>query len=155
MPLKHFKFFFFLFAICLFSCSSRSIQSSAKVNYLASKDGTITMRAIGVGENQQAAIADAEKNAFEVLFFRGLPGSEQKIALIGTNEITEKQKNQIYFDNLFAGQRYKTFLMSSISSSNVINVKGGGKSISVDVEINVAALRRDLEQNSVIRKFGF
>ena len=99
MQPKHTKILFSLFAIIfLFSCSNKSIPSSAKVNYLTSRDGTITMRAIGTGENQQAAITDAEKNAFEVLFFRGLPESEQKVALIGTKEIEEKQKHQIYFD---------------------------------------------------------
>lgn len=156
MQPKHTKILFSLFAIIfLFSCSNKSIPSSAKVNYLTSRDGTITMRAIGTGENQQAAITDAEKNAFEVLFFRGLPESEQKIALIGTNEIEEKQKHQTYFDKFYKDQRYKTFLMSSIPTANATNIKGGSKSIAVDVKINVTALRKDLEQNNVIRKFGY
>jgi len=156
MYIKHTNNLCYLFAILfLFGCSNKSIPSSAKVNYLSSIDGTITVRAIGVGENQLAAIADAEKNAFEVLFFRGLPESEQKVALIGSNEIEENQKYQTYFDRFYKDQRFKSFLMSSIPTAKATNIKGGSKSIAVDIKINVIALRKDLEQNNVIRKFGY
>lgn len=152
MQLKHTRILLSFLAITfLFSCSHKSMPSTAKVNYLSSSDGTITMRAIGIGANKDAAISDAEKNAFEVLFFRGLPESEQKIALIGTNETEEKQKHQTYFDKFYKDQRYKTFLMSSIPTTELSN----NKSIAVDVKINVTALRRDLEQNNIIRKFGY
>jgi hypothetical protein len=33
--------------------------------------------------------------------------------------------------------------------------KGGKKNISVDVKINLVSLRKDLEENNIIRKFGF
>lgn len=77
-------------------CSMKTLPT-AEVNYLSGKEGTITMRAIGIGSNQEDAIVDAEKNAFNVIFFRGLPESEQKIALIGTNETEEKRKEQGLF----------------------------------------------------------
>ena len=54
------------------SCSYKTIPT-AEVNYLSSKEGTITMRAIGNGLNSEDAINDAEKNAINVLLFRGLP----------------------------------------------------------------------------------
>jgi hypothetical protein len=138
-------------------CSIKTlpIGEVAEVNYLSGKEGTITMRAIGIGTNQEDAIIDAEKNAFNVIFFRGLPESEQKIALIGTNEIIEKEKNKDYFNKLYKEKRYKTFVMSSIATSDLIKHKGGKKSIAIDVKINLVALRKDLEQNNIIRKFGF
>ncbi len=137
-----------------FGCSRKTIPT-AEVNFLSGSDGTITMRAIGIGANQEDAIIDAEKNAFNVLFFRGLPESEQKIALIGTNEAEEKGKHKDYFDIFYKDKRYKTFVMSSIPTSDLIKHKGGKKSISVDVKINLVALRKDLEQFNVIRKFGY
>ncbi|HAN37489.1 MAG TPA: hypothetical protein DCQ29_01185 [Chitinophagaceae bacterium] len=155
MDLRYTKIFFLFAIIFLLSCNRKSIPSSSKVNYLTSKDGSITMRSIGIGENQEAAIADAEKNAFDVLFFRGLPESEQKIALIDTDEIKEKQKHQSYFENFYKYKRYKTFLMSSIPVASLTNIKGGLKSIAVDIKINITALRKDLEQNDIIRKFGY
>jgi len=137
-----------------YSCS-RKVLPTAEVNYLSSNDGTVSMRAIGIGSNQENAITDAEKNAFNVIFFRGLPESEQKIALIGTNETVEKEKHKDYFEKFYKGKRYKTFVMSSIPTSDLIKYKGGEKSISVDIKVNLVALRKDLEQNNIIRKFGF
>jgi len=136
-------------------CSRKTIPTSAEVNYLTGKDGTITMRAIGVSSNQEDAIFDAIKNTFEVIFFRGLPESEQKTALIGTNEVEEKAKHKTYFDKFYNEQRYKSFVMSSIPTTSLIKSKGGKKSIGVDVKINLTALRNDLVQNNIIRKFGF
>lgn len=136
------------------SCSNKIIPT-AEVNFLSGSDGTITMRAIGIGTNQEDAIIDAEKNAFNVLFFRGLPESEQKIALIGTNETEEKGKHKDYFDKFYKDKRYKSFVMSSIPTSDLIKHKGGKKSISIDVKINLVALRKDLEQFNIIRKFGY
>jgi hypothetical protein len=128
---------------------------SSEVNYISGKEGTIIMRAIGIGINEEDAIIDAEINAFNVLLFRGLPESEQKIALIGTNESNEKEKHKDYFNNFYIDKRYKTFMMSSIPTSNLTRHKGGKKSISVDVKINLVSLRKDLEENNIIRKFGF
>jgi hypothetical protein len=135
-------------------CSMKTLPT-AEVNYLSGKEGTITVRAIGVGSNQEEAIIDAEKNVFNVIFFRGLPESEQKIALIGTNESEEKEKNKDYFNKFYKDKRYKTFVMSSISTSDLTKHKGGKKSIAVDIKINLVSLRKDLEQNNIIRKFGF
>ena len=76
-------------------CSVKNLPTF-EVNYISGKEGTITMRVIGVGLNQEDAMVDAEENAFNVIFFRGLPESEQKNALIGTNETEEKGKNKDY-----------------------------------------------------------
>lgn len=135
-------------------CSMKTLPT-AEVNYLSGKEGTITMRAIGIGSNQEEAIIDAENNVFNVIFFRGLPESEQKIALIGTNEREEKEKNKDYFNKFYKDKRYKTFVMSSIPTSDLTKHKGGKKSIAVDIKINLVALRKDLEQNNIIRNFGF
>ena len=135
-------------------CGIKALPS-AEVNYLSAEDGTLTTRAIGIGKNKEEAIIDAEKNVFNVLFFRGLPASEQKIALIGTNETEEKEKNKEYFNKFYKDKRYKSFVISSNPKSELTRHKGGKKSIAVEVKINLVALRKDLEQNNIIRKFGF
>jgi hypothetical protein len=137
-----------------YSCSKKTLPTS-EVNYLSGNDGTITMRAIGNGTNQQEAISEAEKNVINVLFFRGLPESEQKIALIGTNESEEIEKHKQYFEKFYTQKRYKTFIMSSIPVSDFAKQNGGAKSLALDVKVNLVALRKDLEQNNIIRKFGF
>lgn len=140
--------------VILSSCSKKSFPS-AEVNFLSNKEGTICMKAIGIGINQENAIIDAEKNAFNVIFFRGLPQSEQKTPLIGTNETEEILKHADYFDKFYKGKRYKTFIMSSFPTSNLVKRKGGEKYIAINVTINLVALRTDLEQNNIIRKFGY
>ncbi len=138
----------------IYSCSKKITTSSATVTYIASSDGTITMNAVGIGKNKDAAIFDAEKNAFEVLFFRGLPNSEEKIALIGTNEAEIKENNKVYFEKFYDEKRYKTFLMMSSPTTNITKM-GSNKKIQLQIQVNVAALRKDLEGNNIIRKFGY
>ncbi|MDX6188396.1 hypothetical protein SGQ83_03465 [Flavobacterium sp. Fl-318] len=137
-----------------YSCSQKILPTS-EVNYVSGNAGTITMRTIGNGSNEMEAISEAEKNAINVLLFRGLPESEQKSALVGTHESEEIEKHKTYFEKFYTQKRYKTFFMSSIPVSDFAKQKGGAKSLTLDVKVNLAALRTDLEQNNIIRKFGF
>lgn len=138
------------------SCSPKvqTTSYSAEVNFLYKEaQGTIAVKSTGYGKNQVNAVADAQKNAFKVLLFKGIPGSELNIPLI-ENEIEANSKHSDYFNKLFDEGYYKSFMMSSTESSNLINMKGT-KKISVDIKINYNSLRKDLEQNQLIRKFGY
>ena len=146
---------FAFFAISLFFNACRTIYPSAEVNYLSGDENTVMVRAVGIGVNKEKAILDAEQKVFEVLFFRGLPQSTQKRPLIGSNETEEKAKHKKYFDEFYDKQRYRSFIMSSIPVSDLAKYKEGQKMISVDVKVNLSALRRDLESFNVIRKFGY
>jgi hypothetical protein len=59
-----------------------------------------------------------------------------------------------YFTEFFDEFKYRNFVMSSIESSAPMRVKGG-KKITVDIKINYNSLRKELEQNQIIRKFGY
>lgn len=143
-----------LIVTSLFSCKSTPSSYSAEVSFISKEEqGTITVRSYGFGKNQTDAVTDAQKNAFNVLLFKGIPGTELNIPLI-ENENEAKSKHTSYFRNLFDYAYYKSFMMSSTESSNLIKIKGN-KKISVDVKINYNSLRKDLEQNQVIRKFGY
>ena len=131
----------------------KTSYTASGFNYLSGTEQTISVRATGVGKNQEAAIINAEQKVFDVLLFRGFPESNQKIPMIGNDESAEKAKNNNYFDSFIVGKRYKSFIMSSVLSSELKNVKNG-KSVTVDLKINLSALRNDLETFGVIRKFG-
>jgi hypothetical protein len=127
---------------------------SGEVNFLyKDAQGTITVKSTGYGKNQSDAVIDAQKNAFKVLLFKGIPGTELNVPLI-ENENDAISKHAAYFKKFFDEGNYKTFMMSSTESSNLIKMKGT-KKITVDVKINYNSLRKDLEQNQLIRKFGF
>ena len=138
----------------LHSCSPKLQPYSGEVNFLYKEaQGTIAVKSTGYGKNQSDAVMDAQKNAFKVLIFKGLPGTELNVPLI-ENENDAKSKHADYFKKFFDEGNYKTFMMSSTESSNLIKMKGT-KKITVDVKINYNSLRKDLEQNQLIRKFGF
>lgn len=140
--------------ILLSSCSNRSLPSTY-VNYIGGGNGLITVRSIGVGKNLDDVIENAEENSIKVLLFRGIPQSEQKLPLVGTNESEIIEKHQNYFNKFFEQKRYKTFIMSSVKTSDLVNHKNNLKSLSLDITINLKALRQDLETNGIIQKFGF
>jgi hypothetical protein len=136
------------------NCSQKIIPFSAEVNFL-NKDaqGTIEVISFGYGSDFESAIIDAEKNAFKVLLFRGIPGTELNVPLIN-NELEAKTKNKEYFNNFFEEGYYKTFIMTSNVSSDLIKLKGS-KKLSVNLKINYNSLRKNMEQNNIIKKFGF
>jgi hypothetical protein len=131
--------FLFVITLGLQSCSPKLQPYSAEVNFIYKEaTGTIAVKSTGYGNNQTDAVSDAQKNAFKVILFKGLPGTELNIPLI-ENENEAKLKH--------------SFMMSSTESSNLIKMKGLNK-ITVDVKINYNSLRKDLEQHKLIRKFG-
>jgi hypothetical protein len=142
------------YSLFIQNCSPKIQSYSAEVNFLYKEaQGTIGVKAIGYGKNQESAVEDAQKSAFKILLFKGIPGTELNIPLIqNENEATSKNSN--YFKKLFDEGYYKTFLMSSTESSNLIKIKGN-KKITVDMKINYNSLRKDLENNSITRKFGY
>ena len=75
--------------------------------------------------------------------------------MVSTNEKESLQKNSIYFNELLSKGRYKTFITSSVPVSDIVHYKGSTKQITVDVKINLYGLRKDLEQNNIIRPFGY
>lgn len=138
----------------LHSCSPKIAPYSGEVIFLNKKNqGVIIVESNGYGKNLNHALVDAQINAFKVLMFKGLPGSDLNVPLI-ENEKKASIKHKAYFNEFFDGGNYKSFMMSSIESSDLIKIRGG-KKISMEVVINYNSLRRDLEQNQIIRKFGY
>lgn len=156
--MKQFSKILMLFGMALLtitSCSHKPVLPSAEVNYISGNNETLTMRAVGTGVDEETAIIDAEQKCFSVLLFRGLPESAQKTPLVGSNEQSERAKNPLYFNEFYDKKRYKTFIMSTIPVSGPAEAVDGNEMMTVDVKINLAALRLDLETLNVIRKFGY
>lgn len=149
---KNWIIIFFFFVLVL---GCKPTYYTHQINYLEETAQTISLRCVGYGNNRFAAINDAEQAAFKALLFRGIPSSQQKNALISTNESESLQKNSVYFNELLSKGRYKTFITSSIPVSDISHYKGRLKQITVDVKINLYGLRKDLEENNIIRPFGY
>ena len=135
------------------SCTKKPIQT-AEVNLINTAEGTITLRSIGYGKTEKDAFVHAEKQAFEIILFRGIPRSQVENPLI-ENEGEARSKHAAYLDNFFTEQMYKTFIMSSYTTTAFGKDKLHGGRIALDIKINLFSLRKELEKNNLIRKFGF
>jgi hypothetical protein len=147
---------FFVFSLLLFAGCSKKIQAdyNAEVSFQSKDtDGTITVRCYGYGKKDQEAIEDAQKNALSVILFKGLPGTEVKVPLVD-NEYNSKNSNSAYYKNLFENGFSKTFIMSTDIVSPLTKYNNT-KRLIVNLKININSLRRDLEINKIIRKFGY
>ena len=149
-----FLFLSMFFLIFMVACAKKNIPYSAEVNFLYKEaQGTIAVKSTGYGKNKKEAVEDAQRNAFRVLLFKGIPGTELNIPLV-PNETEARFKHPEYFKILLDRGGYKSFTMSSDETSALIKAYGT-KKINVDIKINYNSLRKDLEQNQVIRKFGY
>jgi hypothetical protein len=138
----------------MYGCSKKVLPYSGEVNFLyKDAQGTIGVKSTGYGKYKKEAVEDAHKNAFLILLFKGIPGTELNLPLV-ENENDARSKNGEYFKRLLDGANYRSFVMSSNESSGLMKSQGTNK-INVDLKINYNSLRKDLEQNQVIRKFGF
>ena len=131
----------------------KTVAPTAEVNFTgAGEKGTVRLRAIGYGNTKEKALHNAEQNAFEVLMFRGIPGSSQENALIA-NETDAKKKHKTFFDDFFEGKKYRTYMMASAPEG--YSRKKGYTKATTNMKININSLRRNLEENNIVRKFGF
>ena len=143
------------FLLCLFCVLISYAQTplTGEVNSAGdSEPGTVMLNVACYGRGK-AALQAAQRMAFETLLFRGIPGSTQSQPLV-ENESHAKQLNAPYFQELLDQQRFRQFLMQVTPISSSARVAGQKRRIFL-MKINVQALRRDLEQNEVIRKLGF
>lgn len=148
--------------LCVFvfsqeSFAKRPAYAITSVVYVTSDKETITMRATATGKSEQETLNNAEQNAVDVILFRGVPESTQKMPLVGSNESAAMMENNPYFTEFYDGGRYKSFIVSAVPVGGFTKLKGKGKNFqtTAEVKINFVNLRRDLEQGGVVRKFGF
>jgi len=144
----------FLLTVLLTACSKKPVQT-AGVHYRSHQGKSITITSSGYGKNKREAVSNAEKNAFDVLLFKGVQGSPYVKPLIPKSESEVKAHNASYFENLYDKQAYKSF----VTYSNVISPGTKDKQTKkifagVEMTINIPSLRRDLEQKGLIKKFG-
>ena len=145
----------FTLVLGLLSCSPKILPNAETTFIRGGETGTITLQSSGYfkgGSSQFDAEFEAEKNAFETILFRGIPGSQISSPLISLNESETKSKHKDYFKSFYTDKRYRTFIVSSNLISKGNN-KGFQKAV-VMIKINYKALRKDLESKSILRKFG-
>ena len=139
-------------SIALSSCARRpALPPTAEVEYLGpTEPGTTYLQARGCASGGPAAATqEALRTAFETMLFRGIPGSEVSLPLVA-DEAAARQRFASYWQEFYSKGRYRTFLTS------IMEVPGRQRGCTrLTLKINHAALRQDLEQQGVIRRFGY
>lgn len=148
------KKYIMLLSIIAISCSTSQIinyNRTGNVSEINSTKDTITLLSTYSAENENKAFEFAIRNAFENLLFKGIPDSSQNLPLI-SNENKAMKQSESYLNDLLKQKSYQKFIVESyIDSSN--KMKNATLTAAV-VKIDVDKLRRNLEENKVIEKFG-
>ena len=144
-----------LLALIAGSCKSTNQNAqvaSARVRYMGNEArNTLTVNSMDYGSNNEEAIYNAKRLTFQNLFFRGVAGSPFNDPLIGINEQEEYKKHKDYLSDFYQN-RMESFILNS--REKVEKVKGGQRKANITLTVNLRALRQDLEDKQVIKKFG-
>ena len=139
-------------SVALGGCARRpALPPTAEVEYLGrTEPGTTYLQARGcAGGGPAAATQEALRTAFETILFRGIPGSEVSTPLVA-DETAARQRFASYWQEFYGKGRYRTFLTS------IAVAPGHQRGCSlVTLKINHAALRQELEQQGITRRFGY
>lgn len=122
-------------------------------NNTPTENGTIFLTVSAVGETKENAIENCVSNAFETVLFRGVPASVQPQPMI-ENEQKARSANPNFFDCFKNEACYKKFVTYINFMGEGVKVREG-IGMSTSLKINLNALKTYLEQNNIIRKFGF
>ncbi len=142
-------------AILIFACKTTTTPLVADVTYKSYNNQIMNVESIGYGSKESDALENAKKNAIDVILFRGVPNSSLNTPLVGTTESVAKQKHESYFEEFYKNRRYSSFITQAISQTPFKKLENGSKGLKATVKVNIQALRTDLENNGVIRKFGY
>lgn len=134
-----------------------SIFTTADAQYhctvMSATRSNVTLRCIGYGKNVKIAVKSAELGAIETLLYVGATGTPYSLPLI-SNKVEAESKNKSFFDTFYESS-YKNFVESSVTVTAFGKDSEKRKCVTLDVNIRAEQLRSYLENNGIIRKFGF
>jgi len=150
--LKKIHLLFLLIAAWAVS-NAQNVGATSYITYLGKTEkGTIYVSSCGYDKKEMATYLTAVRNAFETIMFRGVPGSEIDQPLVD-DEKQAKEKYRKYFDDFYADEYYKKFITYIQETKPTKEFKS--KKACLQMKINYMALKKDLERNEIIRKFGY
>lgn len=146
-----------LFASCGVTRNSQSFYAPAKTQVIrADGDGTVTVRATGIGRNRYYAIDNARRNALKDCIFKGLDiqgdayMSKPLVMAVNANEKYESFFNAFFanggdFERFVSGrQSSDRKLVSNRKQKNDIQAK-----VTITLRVERAALKEYLKENGI------
>ena len=123
------------------------------VMHETSEAGKLSVIASGYGDLKYVSVKNGIQNAFRNILLNGIPGSNQSTPLLGKNAESAYKSNKKFLDNLIENGTDAFVLEQSNSKFKFFKINT--PSSEVELVINLAGLRSHLEQNGIIREFGF
>ena len=130
-----------------------NLNAQYQVNCIDMNGETMTFRVVGYGKNAKIASRNAELNVIKALMFEGIPNTQQHIPMVSENEPEAFDKYGKSLNKFFDGE-YQNEITRSVIVRKYGKDTNKQKSITLDVTVNIRALRNKLERIGVIRKFG-
>ena len=151
--MKSFTTILFGLLLILAGCKSseNAVLNSGRVAYISNEGlETLTLRSTDYGANEEEAIENAKRLAFQNLFFRGVPNSPYKDPMLGINERDKYKEHDDYLKTFYKNRMY-TFINRS---SELVSDEKRTTQATVSLTINMRALKKDLQENDLMSKFG-
>jgi hypothetical protein len=158
-------FFFYLVSVLVFGCSRNKIDIYTNVwrysieSTFTSKSGSKAFKIWSYSPNVEYGLELAKRNAVHGVIFKGIPGSPDKrvegqMALLRSS--SAESQNLAYFNNFFAnGGPYLKFVsQGSDDAPEIVRVSKKELKIGIVVVVNSELLRKQLEEDGIIRKLG-
>ena len=111
----------------------------------------VTLSSIYHAGNAVEAQKYAERNVIENLLFKGIAGCYD-VPLI-PDEQKSIQEHKAFYDWLVTQREYERFVTDRTMSST--SAGKNGVSVTETITIDVPALRKEMEKQGVVKKFGF
>lgn len=149
------KNYFLAISLIFFMSCGPKVSMTSEVSFKSYNNEIMNLDVIGYGSNNGEALENAQKNAIDIVLFRGIPNSNLNSPLAGTNENDIRMKNKDYFESFYGKKRYLSFITQSVSNTPIHRFDNGKKGVQANIKINIMSLRNDLTENNIIRKFGY
>jgi hypothetical protein len=153
--------FIAIFSISVFvfiaSCGRKTVTYSSEpvgTFFVESpSEGLVTLRSDGFGSNLRKAETDAVTKGFEAILFRGIPQYTGLNRPMIASESKFKSNNPGWFEDFIESGTYERFIHKDFGTQE-LSIQTG-KRVNREFTINYKNLRIYLEEEGLIRRFGY
>jgi len=145
-----------LFAGLLLYCISCSTPKeytyfrTGEVLCVGNDSRQVTVSSLHHGGSGDQAQMFAERNALENLLFKGIAGCYE--VPIVSDEQASMRDHSAFYNWLINGREYERYITER--TANQTSSSGGLVTINMTITFDVQALRKEMEKQGVIKKFG-
>lgn len=143
--------------VCVSSCAKKIYPETAEVNFIsAPQSGVATFSAVGYGNDKVEAELDSYTTLFNNVLFKGIPAFGGLNLPMVENEQASRSTHQSFYKKFFNERGYMRFI-SSQGGVEKMGKSDDTKTTKVKktMTLNYDLLRRHLEDEGIIRKFGY